>query len=359
LIRDESDLRSAVVALLSSRRDVRAVAAETGLSKTTVSELRGRRRAISQDALGKIAGRYDPVRIQDWEGAWRRVYGERTGTRVGPAPPTPRELPLDIAGFSGRGPELAELKRAADRGGAVVVITGTAGVGKTTLAVHWAHKVQRQYPDGSIYVDLHGYDEQDPASAASVIAAVAGRLGHDRPDLPTNLDALAAVYRTILAGRRILLVLDNAHSTEQVLPLLPGTFDGTAVITSRDDLTVLRSRFGIRRLALDTLPMDDAVVTCTVSGGRSNTCLLSIPTSGASTRSAPQPEHGPGSCRCRLFGSSTSASVEPGCPGCPPGLRPLLPRSDLAAGFANGESDDGGLDEFCELCPSRALNSAT
>lgn len=260
LIRDENGLRSAVAALLSARRDVRAVAAETGLSKTTVSELRGRRRAISQDALRKVAGRYDPVRAQAWEEAWRRVYGEHTGTRLGPpAPPTPRELPLDIGGFSGRGPELAALDRAADRGGGVVAITGTAGVGKTTLAVHWAHRVQHRYADGSLYVDLHGYDEQDPASAASVIAAVAGRLGHDRPNLPTDLDVLAALYRTILTGRRILLILDNAHSTEQVLPLLPGTFDGTAVITSRDDLAVLRSRFGIRRLALDTLPMDEAV----------------------------------------------------------------------------------------------------
>jgi hypothetical protein len=87
-------------------------------------------------------------------------------------------------------------------------------------------------------------------------------------------------------------------------------------------------------------------VTCTVIGGRSNTCRRSIPTSGASANSAPQPEHGPGSCRCRLFGLSTSANVDPECPGCPPGLRPLLRRSDFGAGLVNGESADGGCDEF-------------
>ena len=100
-------------------------------------------------------------------------------------------------------------------------------------------------------------------------------------------------------------------------------------------------------------------ITCTVIGGRSNTWRRSIPTSGASARLAPQPVHGPGSCRRRSFGSSTSANVDPGCPGCPPGLRPLLRRSDFGAGLVNGESDDGGFDEFGEFCPNCRFNSAT
>ena len=100
-------------------------------------------------------------------------------------------------------------------------------------------------------------------------------------------------------------------------------------------------------------------VTCTVIGGRSNTCRRSIPTSGAPARFAPQPVHGPGSCRQRAFGSATSANVDPGCPGCPPGLRPLRMRSDFGPGLANGESDDGGRDEFRLFCPSCRLKSAT
>jgi hypothetical protein len=99
-------------------------------------------------------------------------------------------------------------------------------------------------------------------------------------------------------------------------------------------------------------------VTRTVIGGKSNTCRRSIPASGASDKSAPHPVHGPGSCRFHSFGLSTSASVAPGCPGCPPGVFPLLRRSDLGAGLANGESDDGGLDEFRLFCPSYRFNSA-
>ena len=100
-------------------------------------------------------------------------------------------------------------------------------------------------------------------------------------------------------------------------------------------------------------------ITRTVIGGRSNTCRRSIPTSGASARLAPHPLHGPGSCRIRSFGCSTSANVDPGCPGCPPGLRPLLRRSDFGAGLVNGESDDGGFDEFRLFWPNCRLNSAT
>src|SRR3954469_24826858 len=92
--------------------------------------------------------------------------------------------------------------------------------------------------------------------------------------------------------------------------------------------------------------------TRTVIGGRSNTWGRSIPTSGADARSSPQPVHEPGSCRRRSFGLSTNANVDPGCPACPPGLRPLGRRSDFGAGFVNGESDEGGFDELVEFIPN-------
>ena len=98
--------------------------------------------------------------------------------------------------------------------------------------------------------------------------------------------------------------------------------------------------------------------TRTVIGGRSNTWRRSTPTSGAPAKLEPQPVHEPGSCRWRSFGLSTSANVDPGCPGCPPGLRPLRRRSDFGAGLTNGESDDGGFDELVEFMPNRRFSSA-
>ena len=100
-------------------------------------------------------------------------------------------------------------------------------------------------------------------------------------------------------------------------------------------------------------------VTCTRIGGRSNTCRRSMPTCGACASSAPQRAHEPGSWRSVSSGSSTSCSVDPGCPGWPPGRRPLRRRNDFGADLVNGESDDGGLDEFCEFIPSCRLNSAS
>src|SRR5918998_998098 len=99
-------------------------------------------------------------------------------------------------------------------------------------------------------------------------------------------------------------------------------------------------------------------VTFTRIGGRSNTCRRSTPTCGASAKSAPHPPQQPGSCCSVSSGSATCANVEPGWPFCPPGLRPLLPRNDFGAGLANGESDDGGFDEFRLFCPNCRRNSA-
>src|SRR3954467_6913861 len=99
--------------------------------------------------------------------------------------------------------------------------------------------------------------------------------------------------------------------------------------------------------------------TRTVIGGRSNTWRRSTPTSGAPAQLEPQPVHEPGSCRFRSFGLSTSANVDPGCPGCPPGLRPLRRRSDFGDGLVNGESDDGGFDDFWLFCPNCRFSSAT
>ena len=123
-------------------------------------------------------------------------------------------------GFTGRHTELAELDKALDR--TIAAVTGTAGVGKTALAVHWSHRVGADFPDGCLYVDLRGYDPDRPMTAAEALAGLLRSLGVTGSDIPPTAAERAARYRTLLADRRMLVLLDNARDTEQARPLLPG-----------------------------------------------------------------------------------------------------------------------------------------
>jgi DNA-binding SARP family transcriptional activator/tetratricopeptide (TPR) repeat protein len=176
----------------------------------------------------------------------------------------PRELPADVAGFTGRAPELAVLDGlllgAAGATAAVIsAVSGTAGVGKTALAVHWAHRAAGEFPDGQLHVNLRGYDPARPVSAADALAGFLRSLGVPGPDIPAEEGERAARYRSLLAGRRMLIVVDNAATVEQVRPLLPGHSCCAVVVTSRDSLAGLVARDGARRLELDLLPLADAV----------------------------------------------------------------------------------------------------
>jgi tetratricopeptide (TPR) repeat protein len=144
---------------------------------------------------------------------------------------------------------------------AVVIsaVSGTAGVGKTALAVRWAHRISGRFPDGQLYVNLRGYDPDLPMPPGDALAGFLRGLGVSGEDIPLDLDERAARYRTELAGRRVLVVLDNAASVEQVRPLLPGTPTATVVVTSRDALAGLVALHGARRLDLDLLPRPDAI----------------------------------------------------------------------------------------------------
>jgi DNA-binding SARP family transcriptional activator/tetratricopeptide (TPR) repeat protein len=186
-------------------------------------------------------------------------------------PPTaeatvPRELPPRVAHFTGRTGEVAVLNRLLDppddqMPGTVVIsaIGGTAGVGKTALAVHWAHQAAGRFPDGQLYVSLRGYDPGRPVTPAHALAGFLRSLGVAGQDIPAEEAERAALYRSLLAGRRILVVLDNAGSAEQVRPLLPGDPACAVVVTSRDALTGLVARDGAWRLDLDLLPLEDAI----------------------------------------------------------------------------------------------------
>ena len=174
----------------------------------------------------------------------------------------PRELPPAVPGFTGRSAELRALTGLLDRcgeqaPGAVLIsaIGGTAGVGKTALAVHWAHQAAERFPDGQLYVNLRGYDPGQPVPAADALAGFLRSLGVPGQDIPPEDDERAARYRSLLAGKRMLVVLDNAGSADQVRPLLPGTPACTVVVTSRDALAGLVARDGATRLDLDVLPL--------------------------------------------------------------------------------------------------------
>jgi tetratricopeptide (TPR) repeat protein len=184
----------------------------------------------------------------------------------GPAPdrPVPAQLPADVPGFTGRAGELAELAALAstvDGAPAVLIsaVSGMAGVGKTALAVRWAHRVRRQFPDGQLFLDLRGYDPARPVRPGAALARFLSALGLSGVDIPLDEDEAAATYRSLLDGRRVLVVLDNAASVEQVRPLLPGSPTCLVLVTSRDPLPGLIARHGARRLTLDVLPPDEAV----------------------------------------------------------------------------------------------------
>jgi DNA-binding SARP family transcriptional activator/tetratricopeptide (TPR) repeat protein len=194
--------------------------------------------------------------------------------REGPVPgsasrsaplPVPAQLPPDVHGFTGRHGELHELDRllleAGDKSTAVVIsaVAGTAGVGKTALAVRWAHRVRDKFPDGQLYVDLRGYGPDQPIAAAKALAQFLTSLGVAGRDTPLDVDDRAARYRSEINGRRMLVVLDNAASVEQIRPLLPGTSSCAVVVTSRDTLPGLVALHGGRRLDLGLLPLPDAI----------------------------------------------------------------------------------------------------
>jgi len=180
-----------------------------------------------------------------------------------PAPVlVPAQLPPDIAHFTGRDSQLTALTALAAQAGSAVVITaigGTAGIGKTALAVHWAHRAAASFPDGQLYVNLRGFDPAGtPLEAETAIRGFLDALAVPPERIPAGLEARAGLYRSLLAGQRMLVVLDNARDPDQVRPLLPGSPGCLVLVTSRNQLTGLAAVDGARTLTLDLLTPQEA-----------------------------------------------------------------------------------------------------
>jgi tetratricopeptide (TPR) repeat protein len=183
-------------------------------------------------------------------------------------PVLPGLLPRDVPAFTGRDGELARLATLAG-GGRVVVsaIGGTAGVGKTALAVHAAYQLLSAFPDGHLYADLRGYTEgQDPADPGEVLQVFLRRLGVPAEEIPAETGERSGLLRQVLANRRVLMVLDNARIEAQVRPLLPGAGGSLVLVTSRSVLPGLEAD---ERISLDILPPDEAAaMLAQVTGAR-------------------------------------------------------------------------------------------
>ena len=248
----------------------RRQARRTGTPELTVRELSRRSGyaygVISEYLSGKALAptdRFDVlIRLLDAGPAEQRTLAtardrleeQRRARRA--AGGVPRQLPPDVSAFTGRVLELAALD---DGGPGIWAVVGTPGVGKTALAVHWAHRAEARYPDGCLYVDLRGYDPDQPVPPAEALASFLRALGVPGIEIPPTEAERAARYRTRLADRRMLVVLDNARDTDHVRLLLPGGAGCRTLVTSRDALTGLVARHGARRLDLDPLADADAV----------------------------------------------------------------------------------------------------
>jgi tetratricopeptide (TPR) repeat protein/transcriptional regulator with XRE-family HTH domain len=239
------------------------LAAATGIAIRSIRNIEGGR-------VGQPRG--STVRLL--ADAFELTSAERAAFIAGPAsaPPeiAPAQLPRDVSVFAGRADALHALDELLDRR-AIPVISGSGGVGKTTLAVHWAHRIADRFPDGQLYVNLEGFGPGDAARAPEdVLADFLVALGVARDAVPGAAASRVALYRSRLAGRRVLVLLDNARDADQVRPLLPGSGCALAIVTSRDRLTSLVAVEGATPVVLDVLSEADGaeLLTRRLGAGR-------------------------------------------------------------------------------------------
>jgi tetratricopeptide (TPR) repeat protein len=214
---------------------------------------------------------YQPVRVEVKETsavAWVCLPGVAVQCQAVVSPtrgPLPRQLPPCGRQFVGRRQELEQLAALLDAAGAeactvvITAIAGTAGIGKTALATHWAHQAKERFPDGQLHINLRGFDPRVRVDPGQALHGFLEALGVVPSGIPGDLDAKSALYRSLIADRRMLIMLDNAASADQVRPLLPNTPTCLVIVTSRNRLDSLVVREGAYRLALNVLPVKDAL----------------------------------------------------------------------------------------------------
>ncbi len=252
---NESAHAALMLALAGSGQQAAALDEFDGLRRRLDDQLGVRPGAELADAQQRVLRQDVPQRA----GRRQPDRGHRDGNSARTGPPAPRQLPATVPEFAGRAAELTTLTKALQEGGAqqgarILTITGVAGVGKTTLAVHWAHHVARHFPDGQLYVNLRGFDPSGaPVTAAEAIRGFLMALSVPAEMIPATTDAQAGLYRSLLAGKRMLVVLDNARDPAHVRPLLPGATGCMAVVTSRTWLAGLVAAEGACHLSLGAL----------------------------------------------------------------------------------------------------------
>ena len=245
----------------------------------------------------------------------------------------PRELPAGVRSFIGRSGEMLALTKMIGEPGAeapgtaqVIVIAGTAGVGKTTLALNWAHQVADRFPDGQLHVNLRGFDSSGTPSAPEVaIRGFLDGLGVAPQRIPPDLEAQARLYRTLVADRRMLVVLDNARDEEQVRPLLPASPGSLVLVTSRSQLCGLAVTDAAWMLTIDVLSHAEAVELLTVRIGRARAAAEASAVSQIATL-----------CACLPLALAVAAARA--------AARPGFPLNALAAELRDGAGRMDALD---------------
>jgi tetratricopeptide (TPR) repeat protein/transcriptional regulator with XRE-family HTH domain len=253
----------------SSMLSQEELAERSGLSVRAIRDLeRGRTRWPYQDSLHRLADALEltgPPRSEFITAAGRRLgtrLGGDSGPRIRSRGVVPRHLPAAAPTFVGREDQLAALSEVLDQPGGTAVIAaigGMAGVGKTALAVQWAHQVAGQFPDGQLFVNLRGFDPSGtPATPADAAHVLLDALDIPADRVPRTTEAQLGLFRSLLVGKRMLVVLDNARDAGQVRPLLPGSATCRVIVTSRNHLTGLAAIEAAHPLTLDVMTEAEA-----------------------------------------------------------------------------------------------------